>query len=437
MDWDNLNGGTMKHPKGAAIALALTTSLFLAACGGDEGEGDSGSDTIRVTLANHVWTETIKEAIPQFEEETGLTVEITQLGEDQLSDQYNVKLNAGSEDLDVMMYRPLQEGKLFATNGWMADLTERVESNADWDWSDFQEGPKSATTHEDTVVGVPIITEREVLYYRKDLLEKSGYDAPPQTLDELKEMALKIKQDNPGTAGFVARTARTAAVTQFSSYLFSYGGDFEVDGQAAVGSDEAIAAYDMYSSLIREAGPENVSTDMGWPDSMAIFQQGQAAFLTEADSLYRNATDPEKSKVAENVGFAPFPEGPAGRRSYNIPSWALGINEGSQNKDNAWKFIEWATSQEQALALQQAGNPSARNSVWENAESTKNDPADLVEASKGSAENGVGHDRPLVTRVAEAREIVGQPIVDGITGKDVAESAQTAQEAFQQFLDSE
>ncbi|SDL07005.1 ABC transporter substrate-binding protein [Tessaracoccus oleiagri] len=428
----------MKHPKGAAIALALTTSLFLAACGGDEGEGDSsGSDTIRVTLANHVWTDTIKEAIPQFEEETGLTVEITQLGEDQLSDQYNVKLNAGSEDLDVMMYRPLQEGKLFATNGWMADLTERVESNADWDWSDFQEGPKSATTHEDTVVGVPIITEREVLYYRKDLLEKSGYDAPPQTLDELKEMALKIKQDNPGTAGFVARTARTAAVTQFSSYLFSYGGDFEVDGQAAVGSDEAIAAYDMYSSLIREAGPENVSTDMGWPDSMAIFQQGQAAFLTEADSLYRNATDPEKSKVAENVGFAPFPEGPAGRRSYNIPSWALGINEGSQNKDNAWKFIEWATSQEQALALQQAGNPSARNSVWENAESTKNDPADLVEASKGSAENGVGHDRPLVTRVAEAREIVGQPIVDGITGKDVAESAQTAQEAFQQFLDSE
>lgn len=429
----------MKHPKGAAIALALTTSLFLAACGGDEGEGDgaSGSDTIRVTLANHVWTETIKEAIPQFEEETGLTVEITQLGEDQLSDQYNVKLNAGSEDLDVMMYRPLQEGKLFATNGWMADLTERVESNADWDWSDFQEGPKSATTHEDTVVGVPIITEREVLYYRKDLLEKSGYDAPPQTLDELKEMALKIKQDNPGTAGFVARTARTAAVTQFSSYLFSYGGDFEVDGQAAVGSDEAVAAYDMYSSLIREAGPENVSTDMGWPDSMAIFQQGQAAFLTEADSLYRNATDPEKSKVADNVGFAPFPEGPAGRRSYNIPSWALGINEGSQNKDNAWKFIEWATSQEQALALQQAGNPSARNSVWENAESTKNDPADLVEASKGSAENGVGHDRPLVTRVAEAREIVGQPIVDGITGKDVAESASAAQEAFQQFLDSE
>lgn len=427
----------MKHPKGAAIALALTTSLFLAACGGGDGEGDSGSDTIRVTLANHVWTETIKEAIPQFEEETGLTVEITQLGEDQLSDQYNVKLNAGSEDLDVMMYRPLQEGKLFATNGWMADLTERVESNADWDWNDFQEGPKSATTHEDTVVGVPIITEREVLYYRKDLLEKSGYDAPPQTLDELKEMALKIKEDNPGTAGFVARTARTAAVTQFSSYLFSYGGDFEVDGQAAVGSDEAIAAYDMYSSLIREAGPENVSTDMGWPDSMAIFQQGQAAFLTEADSLYRNATDPEKSKVADSVGFAPFPEGPAGRRSYNIPSWALGINEGSQNKDNAWKFIEWATSQEQALALQQAGNPSARNSVWENAESTKNDPADLVEASKGSAENGVGHDRPLVTRVAEAREIVGQPIVDGITGKDVAESASAAQEAFQQFLDSE
>ena len=223
----------------------------------------------------------------------------------------------------------------------------------------------------------------------------------------------------------------------FSSYLFSYGGDFDVDGQATLNTPEAIAAYEMYSTLIREAGPENVSTDMAWPDSMAIFQQGQAAFLTEADSLYRNATDPENSSVSEQVGFAPFPAGPAGVRSFNIPSWALGINEGSQNKDNAWRFIEWATSKEMALALQQQGNPSARNSVWENPEATAGDPDDLVEASRGSGADGVGHDRPLVTRVAEAREIVGQPIVDGITGQDVAASAEAAQEAYQAFLDNE
>ena len=64
-----------------------------------------------MTLVNHVWTENIKKALPEFEKQSGLKVEVTQLGEDQLSDQYNVKLNAGSADIDVMMYRPLAGGE--------------------------------------------------------------------------------------------------------------------------------------------------------------------------------------------------------------------------------------------------------------------------------------------------------------------------------------
>ncbi len=61
---------------------------------------------------------------------------------------------------------------------------------------------------------------------------------------------------------------------------------------------------------------------MSWPEAMAIFTQGKAAFYTEADSLYKNATDPAKSKVADKVGFAALPAGPAGSKPYNIPSGA-------------------------------------------------------------------------------------------------------------------
>ena len=119
--------------KYAAVAAAL--SLGLTACGGASSES-KGSDTVRVTLANHVWTEGIKAAIPEFEKSTGLKVELTQLGEDQLSDQYNVKLNAGSDEIDVMMYRPLQEGKAFARNGYLADLTSKVAEDASWNWKE-------------------------------------------------------------------------------------------------------------------------------------------------------------------------------------------------------------------------------------------------------------------------------------------------------------
>src|SRR5690349_14154639 len=174
----------MTHRKGlkaTALAVGVLTVGALAGCAGGGGEG---SDVLRVTLANHVWTDIIKDKIPEFEEETGLTVELTQLAEDQLSDQYNVKLNAGTDEIDVLMYRPLQENKLFADNGYLADLTDQVEGDKDWDWSDFQEGPASLTTYDGEVVGVPIITERTVLYYRKDLLQAAGLEVPT-TLEEL------------------------------------------------------------------------------------------------------------------------------------------------------------------------------------------------------------------------------------------------------------
>ncbi|MER7457899.1 sugar ABC transporter substrate-binding protein [Micromonospora sp. NPDC126480] len=417
-------------------SLAVVAAMGLAACGG--GDGGSGSDTLRVTLVNHVWTENIKKALPEFEKQTGLKIEVTQLGEDQLSDQYNVKLNAGSSDIDVMMYRPLQEGKLFAKNRYLADLTDKAKSDSAFEIGDFQSGPVDATTYEDKLVGVPIITEQEVLYYRKDLLEKSAFTAPPKTLDELKAQAAKVEADNPGVAGFVARTGKSAAVTQFSSFLYSFGGDFvDAGGKASVNTEQAKQAYAYYGGLLRDHGPENISTDMSWSEAMAIFTQGKAAFYTEANSLYKNATDPAKSKVSETVGFATFPAGPAGSKPYNVPSWALGVNDASKNKDNAWKFIQWAAGKEQALEQQKAGVPGARTSVWENPEGTATYPADLAEATKVSTANGIGHDRPLVVKVAEAREIVGQPIVDAITGKDAAASADTANEAFQKFLDDE
>ncbi len=418
-------------------SVAVVAAMGLAACGGGDDSG-SGSDTVRVTLVNHVWTENIKKALPEFEKQTGLKVEVTQLGEDQLSDQYNVKLNAGSSDLDVMMYRPLQEGKLFAKNKYLADLTDKAKSDSAFEVGDFQAGPVQATTYEDKLVGVPIITEQEVLYYRKDLLEKSGFTAPPKTLDELKAQAAKVEADNPGVAGFVARTGKAAAVTQFSSFLYSFGGDFvDASGKASVNTEQAKQAYAYYGGLLREHGPDNISTDMSWSEAMAIFTQGKAAFYTEANSLYKNATDPAKSKVSDTVGFATFPAGPAGSKPYNIPSWALAVNDASKNKDNAWKFIQWAAGKEQALEQQKAGVPGARTSVWANPEGTATYPADLAEATKVSTANGIGHDRPLVERVAQAREIVGQPIVDAITGKDPAASADAANEAFQKFLDDE
>ena len=69
--------------KYAAVAAVL--SLGLTACGGASGSADAkppapyGSPSPTMS-----WTEGIKAAIPEFEKSSGLKVELTQPGEDQL-----------------------------------------------------------------------------------------------------------------------------------------------------------------------------------------------------------------------------------------------------------------------------------------------------------------------------------------------------------------
>ena len=415
-----------------AAASAVVLMGTLVACA--PAPVDITGSTIRVTLANHVWTESIKELIPQFEEETGAKVEITQLAEDQLSDQYNVKLNAGTDEIDVLMYRPLQETKLFGSNGYLADLTTLAGEDSVFAVDDFQPGPLALTTYEGALVGVPIITERTVLYYRTDLLEAAGV-AVPTTLDELSKAAAAVHKANPDVAGYIGRTAKSAAVTQFSAFLHSFGGTWiNEDGTSAIGSKEARAAYEFYGKLIKDHTKATINPEMSWPEAAAVFQQGKAAFMADADSLYANFTNPEKSTVSDKIGFAPFPAGPAGSKPYNVAAWAVGVNEASENKAAAWEFVKWATSKEITIATAKKGVMGARASVWATDEATADYPTDLISAIQINGQNGVGLDRPLVIAVAKAREVVGEPIVVAIAGGDLKESIDKANANFDAFL---
>ncbi len=418
----------------AAVVGIAAGGVALAGCGGSPGQ-EARTD-VNVSLPNHTWTTAIQERIPEFEKATGIKVNLTTFGEDQLSDQYNVKLNTGSTDFDVMMFRPLQEGKLFVSNGWLSKIDDQVKASADYKWDDFQAGPVEAVTMDGSVYGVPLVTEREILYYNTELLEKAGI-AVPTTMEELEAAAAKLHDPDNGVYGFVARGQRAAAVTQFSSFLFSFGGDFDDgNGKATVDTPEAQAAYTFYSNLLNKYGPPG-TTEMSWPQALPVFAQGKAAMYTDADSLMGNFTDPATTSIIGKVGYAQFPAGPAGSKPYNVPSWAIGINEFSKNKENAWKFIEWATSPATVLSIQGDGVPSARNSAWSDPAGIAGFPAELAKVISDSAAVGIGHDRPLVVKVGEARDIVGTPIVEGIEGRDVAAAAASAQTAYQAFLDEE
>ena len=415
------------------VAFSNTTSA--------QGKGPYAGTTLRLLGANHPWMDAIKPLLKDFEGRTGIKVNLEAYGEDQLTQKLTTEFTAGGSDIDVFMQRPLQEARQYVQNKWYADLNPFVKdlakTPADWNFRDFQSGAVGTELVKGQLTGIPIVVEHEVLYYRKDLLRAAGL-AVPKTLDQLKAAAEKLTDKGKGQFGFVARGQRSPAVTQFSSFLYSFGGDWfnQGTGKATLSMPEAIAALRFYGDILRNYGPPGV-LNMSWPQAVAVFAQGKAALYTDADSISENVLNPTKSTVADKTGVAPFPAGPKGAHMYSVTSWGLAIAAGSKKKDAAWEFVKWATSKDTTIKTQSVGSvPSARSSVWESPEGAAKFSADWIAAAKASAA-GKSYDRPLVVQVGKARDIIGSAIVAAIEGKNVEAAARDANQQFQALLSSE
>jgi multiple sugar transport system substrate-binding protein len=354
---------------------------------------------------------------------------------EQLSQKLSVQLAAGSASPDVFMLRPLEELKSFAINGWLQPLDTYVEADPDYDIADYSLSAIQSVSYNGTVMAIPISTEQQILFYRKDLLAQARLSVP-KTLDELEAAAKKLHDPANGVYGFVARGQRNALVTQLSSFIFSEGGDFQTDGRATLNTPEAIAGIERYVGLLKRYGPPNVF-NMGWQQAAGLFSQGKAAFYTDASAIYSIAMGADHSAIGDKAGFAMFPAGQAGSRPYNVTAWGLGMNAGSVHKDWAWRFIRWATSREAVLKSQQMGNPGARQSVWNDPEGLSRFPDEYTGVVKEAMRIGVGHDRPLVVNVGQARDIIGDIVIQGLLGEDIGAAADKANREFQALIDGE
>ena len=84
-------------------------------------------------------------------------------------------------------------------------------------------------------------------------------------------------------------------------------------------------------------------------------------------------TNPADSSVADSVGFALAPDNGLGKRGNWLWAWSLAIPAGSQQTEDAKKFIEWATSKDYLeLVASNEGwanvPPGTRTSLYENPE---------------------------------------------------------------------
>ena len=384
------------------VLLGLVGSVF--AQGTTE---EKAPQEIRVLLANHPYGELLKTKIPEFEAQTGIKVNYESLQESQLTNKLTTEFATNSSTVDVFMTRPLQEGLMFMKNGWYKSLDA-------YDFSDYPANSVDIGRKDGKAYIVPLVTEWQVLYYRKDLLKKAGLSVPT-TFVELESAAKALNKD--GVAGFASRGKGAAAVTQLSSYIYNYGGFYLDGGKAVFNSPEALEAIRFYGRMLGTYGPQGV-TSMSWENIMPVFQAGKAAMWTDASVFYGQIVDPNKTQIpASDIGIAQLPRGPKGDSPFIVVSWGMAISSKTKNQAAAMKFLEWANSKELAKTGMLSNITMARDSAWADAEVRAVMNPGLVETQAHAAKNGYPFDRPFMSSVGQARDLIGEVVIESINTK--------------------
>ena len=432
------------------MSAILALGLF-AACGGGAtgggaatGAGDSERPfegvTISVLVPATPYVDTLRRNIQEFTDLTGIRVDFEQLENDQLSNRIAVNAAAGGTELDVVFYRPIQENLAFTTRGWLENLDPFIAAAGDYDYMDFTESARKITSANGSAFGIPLVTERMVVQFNTEMLAQVGYDSTPDTFDEF--VALCEALLAAGITPLGIRGEGNAAVTQFSGFLYGFGGDFiDYDtGTALINTDEFIRALQFYGMLADRFAPMGV-LNAGWSETQNWFAQGQVAMRIDADSQYAYAIDPNASLVYDRVGYGVIPgETRAARAPFSIVAWAVGISSGSRNTEASWEFIRWATSMEMDVIAQQEGNFSARHSTWANPEASRDIPPSLVAVVEESNKIARPFDRPYMENAAEARAAIGTLItlaIEGATEEQLRASAEDVNALVQRLLDEE
>lgn len=243
----------------------------------------------------------------------------------------------------------------FASKGWISDLSGRfpqVERDK------FLDEPIKANTRQGKIWGVPWYTDVGLLYYRKDLLDQSGFPNPPETWDELKTIALKVKQDHDLQHGYVFQGADDeGGVCNGLEYIWTHGGDvLDSTNQVIINSIEARNGLRTERHIVEDGvAPQRVHT-FTEEQSAERFLDGKAVFCRFWAFVFGFLGEP--GVLSRNqVGVAPLPHDQGIQQGGGcLGGWNMFINAASAHQNEAWKFIEFMTAEARQKRMARAGS---------------------------------------------------------------------------------
>ncbi|MCX4772265.1 extracellular solute-binding protein [Streptomyces sp. NBC_01260] len=271
----------------AALVLAGLTATACAPQTSDTGaKGDEKTGTLRVWLFQEVGNKpkekVVDAAVADFgKAHKGAKAEIEYIPVETRAQRVKAAFNDPKSAPDLIEYGNTDTAG-YVKDGGLADVS--AEFGAWADAEDTDPTAKQSVTVGGKVYGAPLFVGVRALYYRTDVFEDLGIEAP-KSQAELISTAKKIHREKPGLYGLAVGGAYTYGAMPF---IWANGGEL-ADGsgasyKAAINSEKARKGIAAYTSLFGDANcPAAKCAAMGGNATVTAFASGKAAMAIGGD----------------------------------------------------------------------------------------------------------------------------------------------------------
>lgn len=237
---------------------------------------------------------------------------------------------AASGQLPNLYSTNFTEVEQIMKNGYSRDITGTLKNNGYYD--NFNKQVLGVVSKDNKVYSFPYNAYTLGIAYDTELFRKAGLmnedDTPivPQTWDELREMAVKIKEAT-GVPGFIFPTSQNCGGWMFTCLAWSFGVDFmEQDSEgkwkATFGTEECAEALQYIKDLKWKYDVLPATTNIGFNEMYTLWCTGRGAMLLTSNQI--GASVKSNQMDMNHVGMFRVPAGPKrqvsllGGKVYNI-----------------------------------------------------------------------------------------------------------------------
>jgi len=332
---------------GIALAGVALTSGCAAGWGGGGG-GGGGGNSINVLMVNNPQMVDLQQLTAKnFTAQTGIHVNFTVLPENDVRDKISQEFSSQAGQYDVASLSNF-EIPIYARSKWIAPLSGYLASDTAFNQADVLKPLTQSLSGQDgKIYGEPFYGESSFLMYRKDVLAAKGIQMPAKpTWQQVADIAAKVDKAQPGMAGICLRgePGWGQVFAPLTTVVNTFGGTwFTADWKAQVNAAGFKSAAQFYVDLVRRHG-EIGASQAGFTECLNNLEQGKAAMWYDATSA-AGSLEGASSPVKGKIGYAAAPVVKTASSGW-LYAWSWSIEQASSHKDNAWKFISWASSKQ-------------------------------------------------------------------------------------------